>query len=165
MNPIMRMIKRYIKTPLKYALPLLFIGALVLVATTGCVTSGNAGVDVVINSKQVSNQIGSADLMSTPSPGHQYLILNVTVKNLNEQDADIGNPNYFKLITADGFAYKDASSSYHLDNAIQSVSHTSPGDKLTGQIAFEIPQSATPSKIQYVDYSNNKVEVDANLHD
>ena len=44
--------------------------------------------------------------MSTPSPGHQYLILNVTVKNLNEQDADIGNPNYFKLITADGFAYR-----------------------------------------------------------
>jgi len=31
MNPITRMMKRYIKTPLKYALPLLFIGALVLV--------------------------------------------------------------------------------------------------------------------------------------
>jgi len=32
MNPIARMMKRYIKTPLKYALPLLFIGALVLVS-------------------------------------------------------------------------------------------------------------------------------------
>jgi hypothetical protein len=31
MNPITRMMKRYIKTPLKYALPLLFIGALVFV--------------------------------------------------------------------------------------------------------------------------------------
>ena len=30
MNPIFRMMKRYIKTPFKYALPLLFIGALVL---------------------------------------------------------------------------------------------------------------------------------------
>jgi hypothetical protein len=36
MNPIVRMMRRYIKTPLKYALPLLFIGALVLASTTGC---------------------------------------------------------------------------------------------------------------------------------
>ena len=38
MNPIVRMMKRYIKMPLKYALPLLFIGALVLASTTGCTT-------------------------------------------------------------------------------------------------------------------------------
>jgi hypothetical protein len=30
------MMKRYIKTPLKYALPLLFIGSLVLVSISGC---------------------------------------------------------------------------------------------------------------------------------
>ncbi len=155
MNPIIRMMKRYIKTPLKYALPLLFIGSLVLVATTGCVTLGNAGVDVIINSKKVGNQLGSGDLISTPSPGHQYLIFNVTVKNLNKQDANIGNPNYFKLIMSDGFVYEYASSSHPLlDNAIQSASHTSPGDNVTGQIAFEIPHSATPSKLQYNDYSN-----------
>jgi hypothetical protein len=39
MNPIVRMMKRYINTPLKYALPLLFIGALVLASTTGCVSN------------------------------------------------------------------------------------------------------------------------------
>jgi hypothetical protein len=46
MNPIVRMMKRYIKMPLKYALPLLFIGALVLASTTGCTestTSSNGG--------------------------------------------------------------------------------------------------------------------------
>jgi hypothetical protein len=36
MNPIARMMKRYIKLPLKYALPLLFISALLLSSTTGC---------------------------------------------------------------------------------------------------------------------------------
>jgi hypothetical protein len=41
MNPIARMIKRYIKTPLKYALPLLFIGALVLVSISGCTSPTN----------------------------------------------------------------------------------------------------------------------------
>jgi hypothetical protein len=41
MNPIARMMKRYIKTPLKYALPLLFIGALALVSISGCTSSTN----------------------------------------------------------------------------------------------------------------------------
>jgi hypothetical protein len=41
MNPITRMMKRYIKTPLKYALPLLFVGALVLVSISGCTTTNN----------------------------------------------------------------------------------------------------------------------------
>ena len=36
MNPITRMMKRYIKTPLKYALPLFFIGSIVLVSMSGC---------------------------------------------------------------------------------------------------------------------------------
>ena len=39
MNPIARMMKRYIKTPLKYALPLLFIGSLALVSISGCTSS------------------------------------------------------------------------------------------------------------------------------
>ncbi len=41
MNPITRMMKRYIKTPLKYALPLLFIGSLALVSISGCTSSTN----------------------------------------------------------------------------------------------------------------------------
>jgi len=38
-NPITRMMKRCIKTPLKYALPLLFIGSLALVSISGCTSS------------------------------------------------------------------------------------------------------------------------------
>jgi hypothetical protein len=36
MNPITRILKRYIKTPLRYALPLLFIGCIALVSISGC---------------------------------------------------------------------------------------------------------------------------------
>ena len=42
MNPIARMMKRFIKTPLRYALPLLFVGALVLVSISGCVSTPTA---------------------------------------------------------------------------------------------------------------------------
>jgi|BarGraNGADG00312_1021997.scaffolds.fasta_scaffold39581_1 hypothetical protein len=41
MNSIAKMMKRYINMPLKKALPLLFICALVLVATSGCTSSSN----------------------------------------------------------------------------------------------------------------------------
>jgi hypothetical protein len=41
MNLIITIMKRYIKTPLKYTLPLLCIGSLVLVSISGCTSSTN----------------------------------------------------------------------------------------------------------------------------
>jgi hypothetical protein len=41
MNPITRMMKRYINMPMKKALPLLFICAILLVSITGCTSSTN----------------------------------------------------------------------------------------------------------------------------
>ena len=167
MNPITRMMKSCIQTPLKYKLPLLLIGALILVSTTGCVTntttknesgggSGNAGVDVIVNSKQVSDQLGSGYLAETPKAGYHYLIFNVTVKNLNEKDWTIGDPYDFKLTTTDGSVYQSTSASLGT-YALESVSHTSPGEKVTGQIAFEIPDSTQPMRLQYDDYTNSVV--------
>jgi hypothetical protein len=165
MNPIARMMKRYINLPLKKALPLLFIGALVLVATTGCVTSnttqnssgggaGQAGVGVKINSQTTSSQLGSGDIVSTPKAGYQYLVFNVTVTNLNKNDWDIGNPYYFKLSTSDGTAYTYSSASYYTGNELNSVSHTNPGEKVSGLVAFEIPQSVKATQLVYNDYVN-----------
>jgi len=168
MNSIVRMMKRYIKIPLKKALPLLFIGALVLVATTGCTTNtttqntsggggGNSNVAVAINSVSNATQIGSGYLVSTPKAGYRYMIFGVTVTNVNEKSAYIGNPFYFKLSTKDGNAYEVSSSSFLGDNALKSVSNTNPGEKTSGQIAFEIPQSAIATKLTYNDYSNEVV--------
>ena len=137
MNPIARMMKRYIKTPLKYALPLLFIGSLVLVATTGCVTS---------NTTQNSSGGG------TGAVGVAVKVNYVT--NLNKNNFDIGDPYYFKLTTSDGTVYQYSSSSYLGNNALNGVSHTNPGEKVTGQVAFEIPQNAKATTLVYDDYVN-----------
>jgi hypothetical protein len=60
LNSIIRMMKRYINMPLKYALPLLFISSLVLASTTGCVSNTS------------TNQ---ADITSYPQAGqHSRLI-------------------------------------------------------------------------------------------
>ncbi|MEI7827932.1 MAG: DUF4352 domain-containing protein [Euryarchaeota archaeon] len=168
MNPITQMMKRYIKMPLKKAPPLLFIGALVLVATTGCTEntttqnqsgggSGNADVAVTINSQRTASQLGSGYLVSTPKPGNKYLIFDVTVTNVNEKSWDIGNPYYFKLSTAGGTVYEITASSFLGDNALKSVSNTNPGEKVSGQIAFEIPQSAKATKLTYSDVFNEVV--------
>jgi hypothetical protein len=64
MNPITRMMKRNIKTPLKYALPLLFIGALLLVSTAGCTVQ-----------TQTTSPTNQADITSYPPSGqHSQLV-------------------------------------------------------------------------------------------
>ncbi len=74
MNPIARMMKRYIKTPLKYALPLLFIGALVLVSISGCLSSTNNSPSPVASSEPTGvptvapTEQPVATAVSTPVP-------------------------------------------------------------------------------------------------
>jgi Domain of unknown function (DUF4352) len=168
MNPITRMMKRYINMPLKKALPLLFICSLVLVATMGCTTntttqnqsgggSGTATVGVKINSVQNLTSLGSGFAVSTPKAGYKYMVFDVTVTNLNKKSGDIGNPNYFKLSTKEGTAYEYIFSSYLGDNALKSVSNTNPGEKTSGTIAFEVPQQTIATKLTYNDYSSEVV--------
>jgi hypothetical protein len=65
MKSIARMMKRYVKTPLKYALPLLFIGALVLVSISGCTsttnnTATNGGHDQLLSAIAANIQSGES---------------------------------------------------------------------------------------------------------
>jgi hypothetical protein len=83
------------------------------------------------------------------------------VTNLNKNGLYVGNPLYFKLTTGDGTVYPYSPSSYWLSNQLTGVTNTSPGDKVTGQIAFEIPQSATATKLTYGDGFNAAVTADA----
>jgi hypothetical protein len=116
--------------------------------------AGTSKVDVNINSQRTAYQIGSGYLVATPKAGYKYVIYDVTVKNLNAKDEHLGNPFFFKLKTSDGSVYQYTASSYLGDNSLSGVSNTQPGEKVTGQIAFEIPQKAAPSVLTYDDYSN-----------
>jgi len=61
------MMKRYIKTPLKYALPLLFIGALVLVSISGCTSPATISPSPSASSVPTATPIATATPTSTPS--------------------------------------------------------------------------------------------------
>jgi hypothetical protein len=112
---------------------------------------GNANVAFTVNSQTTLNKFGSGVLSSTPRPGYKYSVFNVTVTNLNRNDLAMGNPLNFKLTTNDGTVYSYSPSEIWLDNDIQPVSGTNPGEIVTGQIAFEIPQSATVTILTYND--------------
>jgi hypothetical protein len=94
MNPIARMMKRYIKTPLKYALPLLFIGALVLVSTTGCTSTDHSSSLSNGSSYQNSNPTatvaaGGADKsqMLTNSFSKEFVIVTPFAKTVGQNGA------------------------------------------------------------------------------
>lgn len=71
MNPIARMMKRYIKTPLKYALPLLCIGVLVLaVSMSGCTSSTSSPTTTptaVATAKSVAKATATLHPTATPT--------------------------------------------------------------------------------------------------
>jgi hypothetical protein len=167
MNPIVRMMKRYIKMPLKKALPLLFICSVVLVATCGCTSSttqnanssGSSGnIGVKVNSQQTVSQISSnLGSVSTPQPGNVFVVFNVTCTNNNQQNQALGDPLFFKLTCKGGSAY-DASGVWATDpSAIQTISNSNPGEHVTGNVAFEIPQSQVPTTLTYSDGLNQVV--------
>ena len=169
MNPIVRMMKRYIKMPLKYALPLLFICALALSATTGCTTQDTTQsvvnqsadqsgqqtatnpISVTVKTAGTSMAIGS---FYTPQSGYKYVLYNATVKNNNDKDLHV-NPTYFTLRTTDSKVYDVATAMYDSSiNGFKMVTKTQPGDVVNGILVYEIPQSATPKSILYDDYSH-----------
>jgi len=160
------MMKRYIRMPLRYALPLLFIGALALASTTGCTSpqetvqsAGNATsaqqsathISVSVAAAGTSMQVGS---YNTPSSGNKYVLYQATVKNNDAKDLHV-NPTYFTLRTTDGKVYDVDSAMYDSSvKGFQMVTKTQPGDVVSGTIIYEIPQGATPKSILYDDYSN-----------
>jgi type II secretory pathway pseudopilin PulG len=107
--------------------------------------------NITVNSVATSYRLQSGDYYATPSSGNKFLILNVTATNLNEQGLSLGYRSFFKLTTSDGGIYSTTSYTALLPNELAGVSNTNPGEKLTGQILFEVPQSAKATMLTYGD--------------
>ncbi|MGZ4902824.1 MAG: DUF4352 domain-containing protein [Halobacteriota archaeon] len=114
-------------------------------------------VALTVNSVTTHSSVGKRPTQITSSPGSKYVILNVTVTNLNGNGLYIGNPNFFKLTTSDGMIFSLSQATFRLGDYIAGVSNTVPGERVTGTIAFEIPQNASPTQLTYGDGSNGVV--------
>ncbi len=120
------------------------------------VVSGNIGVKV--NSQTTVAQISSTfGTITTPAAGNTFVVFNVTCTNNNQKNQALGDPLFFKLTTKDGTAY-EASGVWVTDpSAIKTVTNSNPGEHVTGNVAFEIPQSAVPQTLTYSDGLNQVV--------
>ena len=68
----------------------------------------------------------------------------------------------FHTDSKDETVYSYSPSSYWLSNGFKTgVFHTNPGDKVTGQLAFEVLQSAKASKLSYGDLINGVATVNS----
>ena len=163
--------KQYIKTPLKYALPLLFICSLALVSISGCL-SANTNTAVASPTATPATAIGTAsnseisiaatyqgvyvsdNQFEQPSAGDQYVQVYVTVTNVNDPGATIGNPFFFTLFDSNHVGYQPTTASFG-NGGVQSIENSNPGQKTAGTVIFEIPQGANPVSLTYNDLTND----------
>jgi hypothetical protein len=112
-------------------------------------------VSLTVNSVTTSSELSKYSFDVTPTPGNKIVVVDLTLTNLNKHGLYMGNASYFKLTTSDGMAYSYSSSTHLLPHPIGAgVFHTNPGEKVKGQIAFEIPQSVEPTALTYGDGLN-----------
>ena len=173
MNPIVRMMKRYINMPLKYALPLLFIGALVLASTTGC-TSSTAKENVTqsigsvstassrhsVALTRLSDDYLAGKFSTVPSQGNKFVFFNTTVTNKNAKDTTISAYN-FKLRDAQGNVYDRQWLTFTGGvKQFDSLSNTQPGDKYSGVLVFDVP---TTANLKTLTYDDSDTQITTNL--
>lgn len=96
----------------------------------------------VINEK--NNASGGAGAESK----RKFLIMNVTIENISP-DKNLSYPGYQFIILADEQIYEeDASASQFLATQFNGT-HIAPGERRTGELAFQIPEESKDLKLRF----------------
>jgi len=89
--------------------------------------------------------------MSDPVPsyavGKQYLIVNITYANLQQNETVNADLSTMKVVDGGGYSY-DPASDTALENAYTGTSIL-PGEERTGNLLFIVPPGATFLKLEY----------------
>lgn len=101
---------------------------------------------VISYSTKKTSKVG--EYTSSAKPGKTFLIVTMTIENNGYKDEILTNPNYFYVLI-DNIKYKYDSSSYSLTDALDSSAEIMNGGKLTGSLAFEIPDDAATYQLKY----------------
>jgi len=121
-------------------------------ATSAAPAAGQAQVSV--NAQYQGAYTPPGQYMPTPKPGYQYVKFYVTVKNINDEGVDLGNPYYFSLFDNTNQGYTVSGMTFFAGDSIKDIPNSHPGDTTAGSLVFEIKQGVTPQKLMYNDFSN-----------
>jgi len=109
--------------------------------------------EFVVNSVKRSGAFG----YNTPKTGKEYVIVNVTIRNLGTDEVSY-NPFDFKVQDANGA--QESSTFASLDDSLSSGT-LAPNGKITGSMPFEVPQGTNAKLIfQPSFWSEQRVVVD-----
>ncbi|MEK6972855.1 MAG: DUF4352 domain-containing protein [archaeon] len=86
------------------------------------------------------------DYFFEPQEGYFYLVVNVTLKNLNEYGVMTG-ANDFSVVDKEGYRFYPKS--FHSDKAIIMIDYIDPNKEANGEMLFEIPDLKKNLLLQY----------------
>jgi hypothetical protein len=131
-------------------------------------TTSNPTVNVTATSLGEATVIKSTygSVQTTPLPGTKFVKFAIYFRNINAPNTSMGNPSEVTLRDKQGNLYSYDSSQFTMQpeqvagqtlKGLQYQPGTQPGEKVSGIIIFEIPQSAQPKNLTYYDYTNRIV--------
>lgn len=91
-------------------------------------------------------KVASVSEFLQPEPGNTYLVVEVIIENISRDDETPYNPLYFSVKDADGFQYNVTMLAP--DPALSSGKLVK-GDKVRGNVAFEVKETASGLVISY----------------
>ncbi len=100
--------------------------------------------------------------VSTPRPGDKYVVYNVTFTNINQPYTQVSGYFSFALLDTNNNVYNVSQQiqSRYLPNAFPyGYTITQPGDKVSGNLVYEVPQNAQPTTLRYHDTAGYNVTV------
>jgi hypothetical protein len=97
---------------------------------------------VILNSRSFTTESGNQYV--TPKPGSHYLVLDVTVENLqSDKSNSFSSLMQFGVTDADGYAYnEDIMAMSLISKGWKDGSDILPGAKRRGNVVFEVPTDA-----------------------
>ena len=88
---------------------------------------------MTVNSAKTSNR----DDITQPKSGDTFVIMDVTIKNVSNQEQNISSLLQFNMKDSTGQVYTETI----VDGATPPDGKIEPGDVLRGQLAYEVPTS------------------------
>jgi ABC-type Fe3+-hydroxamate transport system substrate-binding protein len=166
MNPLVRMMKRYINMPLKKALPLLFVSVILLVSITGCTSqqtttqssNGTAATTGGITATAKAVTMPAVQHTVTPTPSNKYIAYNATVTNVNAKGRSISYA-FWTLRDTNGTVYTPSwlLGDAKAINQFDGVSNSQPGDVVKGLLVYNVPQTIQAKSLTYDDGTSTVV--------
>lgn len=78
---------------------------------------------------------------TNPAKGYRWIAVDITAENTGKQDAEFSSMLQFRLKDQDGYEYNVSFLPVRTKGTVDGV--VKPGDKLRGEVTFEVQESAT----------------------